>query len=638
MCTICASFTLTGPDCALANGPDGESMAVTREVTANLPTYSPGQVATYLLEGFWAGFIGTAGPFAFDLGPARELTVNLTALRPEGREMARDALDAWTNVTGISFVERGANAQITFSDDQAGGFGGPNRIVGDTIETSIVNVSQDLVEDHGTGVGTVSFFFYLHEIGQALGLGHPGQYNASAEFARDATFANDSWQMSVMSYFGQDDNPHVDASYAVPITPMMADIVAVHRLYGTGDGVRGGDTAYGGSNSGGGVDFFSETDNPVTKTIVDTGGRDTVDLRGDDSGVRLDLRPGAFSDVLGLKGNLAIAPGTTVEVALLGAGNDTVTGNAAANDIRLGGGSDFVRGGDGTDMLDGGDGADTLEGGNGGDVLIGGRGSDRLVGGAGEDTARFQGSLDQYSVTIRDGSVLVSDRVGSLGTDTLVGVESAEFGSGTWFAPGGALDLSVFSGVAGLTARELTTFVEMYIAYFNRAPDAAGLFYWGTRLEEGMTLGEIASSFFVQEESRAAFPNASDSAVLVDAAYANLLERAPDAAGRAYWIEQLNTGAVSRGEFMLAVINGAKANPDAVDDVRTVTDKAEIGLHFAVIHGLSDVDAARQVMEAYDRDAPRAGLAAARDLTDDFAEDAGFTMALAGVIDDPFVA
>jgi len=627
MCTICASFIPTGPICAFANGSDGASMAATLEATASLPVYSPAQVADYLIEGFWAGFIGTSGPFTFDLGPARELSVNLSSLRPEGQALARSALDAWSNVTGISFVERGSNAQITFSDDQAGGFGGPNRIVGGTIETAIVNVSQDMLDDHGSDIGTVGFFFYLHEIGHALGLGHPGQYNASADFARDAGFANDSWQMSVMSYFGQDTNPHVEASYAVPITPMMADIVAIHRLYGTGDGVRGGDTAYGGGNSGGGFDFFSVSGDPVTKTIVDTGGRDTIDLRSDGNGVRLDMRPGSYSDVLGLKGNLAIAPGSVVEVALLGAGNDDVTGNAAAN---------FIGGGGGDDMLRGGDGEDTLEGGDGADTLFGGGGNDRLVGGAGRDEARYEGALDRFAVTIRDESVTVTDRSGGLGSDTIVGVETARFDSGAWFAPGGALNLSAYTGVAGLSAKELTIFVEMYIAYFNRAPDAAGLFYWGTRLEDGMSLGDIASSFFAQKESREVFPNAADSAALVDAAYDNLLERAPDPAGRAYWIDQLDTGAVGRGEFMLAVINGAKANPDAADDVRTVTDKADIGLHFAVIHGLSDVDAAREVMELYDRDAPQAGRTAARDLTDEIAADTGFTMTLAGVIDDPF--
>ena len=616
MCTICSKLTLAAPTCAFATGPDGATMEAGPAVAARLPTLTPEQVADYLTVGFWDDFMGISGPLAFDLGPARDLTFDVSGLRQDGAALARAALDAWSDATGITFVERAGGAEITFSDDQPGGFGGADRIVGRTIESAIVNVSHEIVAKHGPQVGTVSFFYYLHEIGHALGLGHPGLYNANADFSEDATFANDSWQMSVMSYFRQDRNPNVEASYAVPVTPMIADVVAIHRLYGTGDGLRPGDTAYGsGPYLLDGPDGF---DGPVSQTIVDTGGVDTIDLRGDGSGVRLDMRPGSVSDVMGLVGNLAIAPGTVVENAKLGSGADDVTGNSANN------------------VLSGGGGADTLRGGEGADTLEGGAGNDRLVGGQGADLARYDAPMSRFSVTIAEGEVTVADRGGSLGTDTLTGIEAASFGSGAWFAPGGRLDLAAFSGVAGLSAAELTTFVEMYIAYFDRAPDAAGLFYWGTRLEQGMGLGEIAASFFVQEESRAAYPNANDSAALVDAAYANLLERAPDAAGRAYWISELDSGSVSRGEFMLAVINGAKANRDAAADVRTVSDKADIGLYYAVVKGLSDVEDARAAMEAYDRGSPASGLAAARDMIDGFADEAGFTMRLVGVIDDPF--
>ncbi len=615
MCTICAHFTPSGPACSFANAPNGAAMQATHEMSANLPTLPMQEIADRITIDFWDDFMGVPGPFAFDLGPQRDLTVNLTSLRAEGKELARNALDAWANVTGISFRETmDPDAEIEFTDDQAGGFGGPDLIRGDYIESSIVNVSHGLIYEHGSDVGSITFFYYLHEVGHALGLGHPGPYNASATFGADATFANDSWQMSVMSYFGQDTNPNVNASYAVPITPMMADVVAIHELYGVGPGIRGGDTSYGGSNSGGGVNMFSESEDPVTKTIVDTGGVDTIDLSADHSGVWLDLKPGTFSDVLGLVGNLAIAPGSTIENARTGNGDDDILGNGAANTIHAGGGDDVVRSGGGQDTLEG------------------GAGSDWIDGGGGIDTAIYSGAIDAYSLLIGQTETLVFT---DTGIDTLVSIEAVSFGSGTSFAPGGTFDLAAFSGVTGLSEADLTTFVEMYIAYFNRAPDAAGLFYWGTRLEDGMSLPEIAASFFEQPESQAAFPLASDAAALVDSAYDNLLERAPDAAGRAYWINQLETGAVSREGFMLDLINGAKANPDAIADVRTVTDKADIGLSFAVFHGLNDLDAARMVMEAYDRSDAAGSLSDANDLIEDAVEDAGFTMALAGVIDDP---
>jgi hypothetical protein len=196
--------------------------------------------------------------------------------------------------------------------------------------------------------------------------------------------------------------------------------------------------------------------------------------------------------------------------------------------------------------------------------------------------------------------------------------------------------------VVDISAEELTTFVEMYIAYFDRAPDALGLFYWGTRLAEGMGLEEIAASFFVQDESLATFPDVNDNAALVDAAYANLLEREAEAEGRAYWIEQLELGNVSRPEFMLAIINGAKAETGSAADAKVVADKGKIGLDYAAINGLNDVDNAEAAMAAYDRADAAASLAEAEALIEGYrdAAEAGeeIIVELAGVVDDPFAS
>jgi hypothetical protein len=60
----------------------------------------------------------------------------------------------------------------------------------------------------------------------------------------------------------------------------------------------------------------------------------------------------------------------------MGAGNDSVTGNASANLINGGAGNDTLVGGAGIDTLNGGAGNDTLEGGLGQDSLTGGTGND----------------------------------------------------------------------------------------------------------------------------------------------------------------------------------------------------------------------------------------------------------------------
>lgn len=216
---------------------------------------------------------------------------------------------------------------------------------------AIVHVGEDILARHGTEIGGRGYFFYLHEIGHALGLGHPGPYNASARFGADATFANDSWQMTVLSYFDQDENPNIAADFAHPLTPMPADIAAVERLYGP-PVVQEGDTIYGeGSTAAGPLSMMLSAPMPTTQTIVNSGGVDWIDLSGDASDARLDLAPGRYSDILGLTGNLAIARGTDIENARAGAGNDNVSGNAQDNVIQTNGGDDTVTGGAGADTF-----------------------------------------------------------------------------------------------------------------------------------------------------------------------------------------------------------------------------------------------------------------------------------------------
>jgi len=307
----------------------------------------------------------------------------------------------------------------------------------------------------------------------------------------------------------------------------------------------------------------------------------------------------------------------------------------------------------GTQDIIGTNGPDTLEGNQfdnriealGGDDLIEGKGgADFLYGGPGYDTAAYTGSAWGYSVTIADGEIIVEDRTAARdGTDKLYDVEKLTFDSGTGF-----INLPVFTGVAGVTATELSTFVEMYIAYFNRAPDALGLFYWGTRLHDGMTLEEIAESFFVQPETQATYAavfddqgNLIDTGAFVTAVYNNVLGRGPDQLGFNYWVNELdNNPSITTAIFMLAVINGAKAASGDPQDVAYITNKSDLGAYFSVIKGMSDVDNAKSALALFDGSA--ASINTTKAAIDTYYADAldpidgEFLVNLVGVLDDPF--
>lgn len=253
-------------------------------------------------------------------------------------------------------------------------------------------ISGDVWFNDFFGDGTYDFggTFYemmLHEIGHAMGLSHPGLYDAGdgreISYANSAQFTQDSEALTLMSYFestatGGDD---VDGQ-----TLGIADILALQNAYGANMSTRDGDTTYG----FGGEGIYSFNDNQRPKlTIWDGGGIDTIDVFDESAPQRINLNEGTLSDVMGLIRNLGIAIGAKIENAFGGGGADTIFGNALDNELRGGGGVDLLFGGAGKDTLNGGDpfnqsaDADTLVGGAGDDFFFVDNVDDRIIEGTG---------------------------------------------------------------------------------------------------------------------------------------------------------------------------------------------------------------------------------------------------------------
>jgi serralysin len=84
----------------------------------------------------------------------------------------------------------------------------------------------------------------------------------------------------------------------------------------------------------------------------------------------------------------------SIENAIGGAFDDTLTGTEGPNRLRGGAGDDVLNGAEGRDTLIGGDGNDWLIGGAGNDALYGDAGADTIVSGPGSDVFFYRSIAD----------------------------------------------------------------------------------------------------------------------------------------------------------------------------------------------------------------------------------------------------
>jgi hypothetical protein len=92
---------------------------------------------------------------------------------------------------------------------------------------------------------------------------------------------------------------------------------------------------------------------------------------------------------------------------------------------------------------------------------------------------------------------------------------------------------------------------RLYFAYFLRIPDYAGLRFWIDYYKAGHTLDEISNLFAASGELQSTY-GSLDNGAYVTLLYDNVLGRAPDSAGHAFWVNQLDTSQRTRGQVMLA--------------------------------------------------------------------------------------
>lgn len=303
------------------------------------------------------------------------------------------------------------------------------------------------------------------------------------------------------------------------------------------------------------TDEFSEacTDQPIRATLSDSSGIDTLNAAACSSNLILNLTPGSFSTIDGR--TLTISATTIIESAYGGDGNDTITGNMGNN------------------LLKGMRGNDIINGGVGNDTLIGGPGNDTLIGGDGTDTVIMGGIVSQYQFSQNSENTVINSHEG---VDTLTGVEYIRFGSSAY-----TTDVLLSDAATGISINLAKKITDLYVAYFNRGPDATGFDYWFHEIYTATkSLRGIAEDFAWSNEYMAMYPSTLTNRQFVEQIYQNLFDRAPDQGGWDYWTGRLDTGSAYRSGFILDVIEGAYAPTSGPEDRTLIDNKHDASLYY----------------------------------------------------------
>ncbi|MBM3589226.1 MAG: DUF4214 domain-containing protein [Alphaproteobacteria bacterium] len=541
------------------------------------------------------GFMSGQGSLEGELFSGREWSAS-------EKEFLRAAFVSWEAVANIDFVEvASAAATISYwlTDSIGENVLGLHQVPGTGTASplyGIFNPNMSSWNSQGLSQGGYAFGTLIHEIGHGIGLAHPhdgggssdatifpgvssdrgsyGDYNLNQGIFTTMSY-NSGWAIQFPAHNAEGDG----VGYGWEGTPMALDIAAIQTIYGANTTYASGNNSYAlpQMNASGtfwrciwdtdGIDELTNEHSVIGSTI----NLNAASLSGSNAG-------GYVSYANGILGGFTIASGVLIENAVGGSGNDTLVGNSANN------------------------------------RLTGNLGDDTLIGGAGDDIAIYAASSAASKSTYSSETFYIRGSARQIGSDTLRSIELAQFTDLR-------LETSWFSKTDALTSAQKGSLVELYIASFNRAPDAIGLNYWGGRLYDGMSLAEIARSFFVQSETVAAYPSSMSNQTFVTTVYNNVLSRAPDTEGLNYWAREIDTGSISRDVFLLAIINGAKASSGSATDRQTLANKVAVGNHFAFDEGLNNTTWGIDVMDSVTHLAST--VTAANALTDRYSDAIG---------------
>jgi hypothetical protein len=139
-----------------------------------------------------------------------------------------------------------------------------------------------------------------------------------------------------------------------------------------------------------------------------------------------------------------------------------------------------------------------------------------------------------------------------------------------------------------ITVAMRTEISQLYVSLFGRAPDGEGLGFWVSSYSKGNTLANIAQSMYDTAPARAYYPLFATPSEIVTTFYTNVLGRAPDAEGLAFWVKEYSAAATQGAFFsklISNVVNYSGTDAAGLTSKSLFTNKVSVAQYYGELNG-----------------------------------------------------